>query len=85
MVGRGRGFPGQNYNVSRPWLAGLISVTTRIGLGKRFALELGVDALISIVRPEFLAVDPAGQVVFSRVTTPLGVLAGFGGSFSLNE
>ncbi|MGB1276404.1 MAG: hypothetical protein ACPG77_11710, partial [Nannocystaceae bacterium] len=84
MVGRGRGFAGQNYQIWRPWLAGFVSLTTSIPLAKRFALELGVDALISIVRPEFLAVDPEGETAFSRSTTPFGVLAGFGGSFSLN-
>lgn len=84
MVGRGRGFAGQNYQIWRPWLAGFVSLTTSIPLTKRFALELGVDALISIVRPEFLAVDPEGETAFSRSTTPFGVLAGFGGSFSLN-
>ncbi len=84
LAATGRGFNVSNGRVTQPWVAGLAGVGAWFPLARRFALEVGVDALINLVKPGFSVVDRAGMPIARSEVAPLGVMVGLGAAFSLN-
>ena len=71
----GKGFA-ENLVTHRPWVALAVGVRGEVPLGGRFALALGVEAVVPLLRPELTVSDPARTSTVSESVAPAAIQLG---------
>ncbi len=84
VIATGHGFEAGNYRITRGWVAATAGLHAAIPVARRFALEFGVDAVVSVLRPEFSVLEYDGELAYNREVATFGVLAGIGGQFTFH-
>ena len=74
LLARGDGY-GEDLRTRRPWMALAVGPRIEVGLTAAWAIGLGVDAVVALLRARVHVMDPNGSSLATATTPPAGVRA----------